>query len=236
MQIRYAYNYAQMSQWASDSLFLSIGEKPDLLLCTATGNSPIGLYKNMGEAYQESPGIFDRLRIVKLDEWGGIPMEEADSCESFIQHKILGPLNIPKSRYISFNSDPTDPEMECARVENEIGQGGAIDVCILGLGQNGHIGFNEPAEFLEPYCHIAKLSPESLQHNMTRFMTTKPKYGLTLGMATILRSKKIILLITGSGKKEIIAELLTKKITTHLPASLLWLHPQTECLVDRSCL
>lgn len=236
MQIRYADNYSEMSRLASDSLLLDLREKPDMLLCTATGNSPIGLYENMKEDYQKSPGTFDRLRIVKLDEWGGIPMEETDSCENFIRSKILDPLNIPKSRYISFNSDPTDPEMECVRVENEIGQGGAIDVCILGLGKNGHIGFNEPAEFLESYCHIAKLSQESLQHNMTRFMTTKPKYGLTLGMATILRSKKIIFLVTGGGKKEIIDELLTKKITTHLPASLLWLHPQTECLVDRGCL
>ena len=226
----------EMSQKAGNSLLLDLKNKPNMLLCTATGNSPIGLYKTLVESYRESSQIFKELRIIKLDEWGGIPINEPESCETFIQHKILDPLNISRDRYISFDSDPSEPEKECIRIQNEILKKGPIDLCILGLGKNGHIGFNEPATTLEPYPHIAELSQESLQHNMTRNMVHLPTYGLTLGMSNILQSKKIILLLTGLGKTEVIEELMTKKITPQLPASFLWLHPEVTCYVDASCL
>lgn len=111
-----------------------------------------------------------------------------------------------------------------------------IDLCILGLGKNGHIAFNEPGDTLHPYCHVAQLSPESMQHTMAQTMQTQPTYGLTLGMADILSAKKIILLITGSNKKSAIEKLLQSNLTTHLPASLLWLHPDVDCLIDENSL
>lgn len=224
--------YGEMSRRAGDSLLSEIGKKPNLLLCTATGNSPIGLYENLVEAKEESPQIFKELRIIKLDEWGGIPSNEPESCETFIQQKILVPLNIGSDRYVSFQSNPSDPGKECIRIQNEILKKGPIDVCILGLGKNGHIGFNEPDQSLEPFPHIAELSKASLQHNMTRNMAHLPTYGLTLGMSNILQSKRIILLLTGSGKMEVIEELMTKKVTPQLPASFLWLHPWVDCYVD----
>uniref|UniRef100_UPI0035937362 6-phosphogluconolactonase n=1 Tax=Pricia sp. TaxID=2268138 RepID=UPI0035937362 len=113
---------------------------------------------------------------------------------------------------------------------------GPIDICILGLGKNGHIGFNEPAKTLTPFCHVAKLSEKSLQHSMANTMKPKPAYGLTLGMADILRSKKIILLLTGSDKQDIIFKLLSKEITTQLPASFLWLHHDVSCFIDSNAL
>lgn len=236
MNIQNCAGYEAMSQMAANSLLSDLERKPNLLLCAATGNSPIGLYKCLAERYRQSPQIFRGIRIIKLDEWGGIPPDEPDSCETFIQQKILDPLNISGDKYISFKSNPSSPEKECLRIQSEIQEKGPIDVCILGLGKNGHIGFNEPATALEPYPHVAELSQESLQHNMTRSMNHLPTYGLTLGMANILQSKKIILLLTGSGKKEIIEELMTKKVTPHLPASFLWMHPQVECYVDTSSL
>lgn len=236
MNVHNCPGYREMSLMASESLLSDIKGKPNLLICTATGNSPIGLYKNLSDAYSRSPQIFRDVRIIKLDEWGGIPASEPDSCETFIQQKILRPLKVSNDRYISFKSDPPEPEGECIRIHNEILDKGPIDVCILGLGKNGHIGFNEPASALHPYPHVAELSQESLQHNMTRSMDRRPTYGLTLGMANILQSKKIVLLLTGDGKKDIIEALMTKKVTSGLPASFLWLHPQVECFVDRSCL
>ncbi|MCG2461223.1 galactosamine-6-phosphate isomerase [Flavobacteriaceae bacterium F89] len=236
MNIHNCTGYEEMSQKAGNSLLYDLARKPNLLLCTATGNSPIGLYNNLVKSYAESPHLFGGLRIIKLDEWGGIPLNEPNSCETFIQQKILEPLNVPNDRYISFDSNPSNPEGECIRIQSEILDKGPMDTCILGLGKNGHLGFNEPASMLEPYPHIAKLSPESLQHNMTRSMDHRPTYGLTLGMANILQSKKIILLLTGSGKKEVIGELMKKKVTPQLPASFLWLHPQVECYVDAGCM
>jgi len=113
---------------------------------------------------------------------------------------------------------------------------GPIDLCILGLGTNGHLGLNEPGPSLEPYCHKARLSKETLQHQMIASLQQKPVYGLTLGMMELLSSKKIILLITGQKKGQVIERLLTKKISSDLPASLLWLHKDVQCMIDSSCL
>ena len=161
-------------------------------------------------------------------------MDDPGSCETYIQDNILQTLNIGKERYISFDSNPESPEKECDRIRKELEQQGPIDICLLGLGQNGHIGLNEPAASLIPHCHVASLSEASLHHQMTGMMSSKPGYGLTLGMTDILLSKKIMLLITGAGKKDVIAQLMSKKISTWLPASLLWEHADVECFVDLS--
>ncbi|HUH46008.1 MAG TPA: 6-phosphogluconolactonase, partial [Arenibacter sp.] len=132
------------------------------------------------------------------------------------------------------NITTVDAKKECNRMENEMIERGPIDVCILGMGKNGHLGFNEPANFLTPECHIAELSQTSLMHSMTDSMAYKPNYGLTLGMANILQSKKIILLLTGPGKNQAVKGLLKKEISSVLPASFLWLHPNVHCYMDKS--
>lgn len=236
MKIYNCSDYDEMSDLCSDSIVSSLKENPGSLLCAATGNSPLGVYEKLANAYLKEPGTFKNLNIIKLDEWGGISFEDPNSCETFIQQNILGPLHISRKRYISFGSDLDSPEQECDRVQQEIQKKGPIDICILGLGKNGHIGFNEPAVVLIPNCHIAMLSEESLQHQMTNGMKNKPTYGLTLGMADILQSKKIMLLLTGTNKKRTISQLLSKQITTKLPASFLWLHHNVECYVDSNAL
>lgn len=232
MKIQYCAHYGEMSRLCGDAIVSGLRENPGQLMCTATGNSPAGVYQHLADAYLIGPQIFENLRILKLDEWGGISSADPNSCETFIQEKILRPLQISSDRYISFQSDPTSPEKECERIQREIGRNGPIETCILGLGKNGHIGFNEPAKALTPFCHVAELSEKSLQHPMATTMKHKPAYGLTLGMANILRSKKILLLLTGPDKQNIISQFLVKKITTQLPASFLWLHPNVECYVD----
>ena len=119
-------------------------------------------------------------------------------------------------------------------MQAELAKAGPIDCCVLGLGINGHLGFNEPAEYLHPGCHIARLSPTTLQHTMVGDMTSRPSYGLTLGMADILQAKMVLILISGSSKKEITREFLSERVTAELPASFLWLHPNAVCLLDRA--
>ena len=232
MKIRYCSDYHEMSHLASESILADIKLETRAWLGVATGNSPKKVYDNLGKLYNRNLGRFKNLGIVKLDEWGGIPMDASNSCETFIQNRILLPLKIPDKQYIAFASNPLDPQKECDRIQNEIDSIGALDVCILGLGKNGHIGFNEPAAFLQSKCHIAALSKVSMQHHMVDSLSDKPTYGLTLGMGDIIKSKKIILLITGVGKDEIVKELLTSKISTYLPASFLWLHANAECYID----
>lgn len=232
MKVHYCSDYHEMSHLASESILADIKLETRSWLGVATGNSPKKVYDNLGKLYNQNHDRFKNLGIVKLDEWGGIPMDASNSCETFIQKRILLPLKIPNKQYIAFASNPLDPQKECDRVQNEIDSIGALDVCILGLGKNGHIGFNEPAAFLQSKCHIATLSKVSMQHQMVESLSDKPTYGLTLGMGDIIKSKKIILLITGVGKDEIVKELLTSKISTYLPASFLWLHGNAECYID----
>lgn len=232
MKIKYCANYKEMSQLSCDSVISTLKKKPKQLICTATGNSPTGLYKELVNYYSVEPEVFKELSILKLDEWGGIDPNDANSCESYIRKHILTPLHISDDHFISFESNSNDPIAECKRIQQELNDNGPIDICVLGLGKNGHIGFNEPAKALNASCHIAKLSTNSLQHEMTTTMKNKPTYGLTLGMADILKSKKIILLIIGIGKEHILKQFLTQKITPFLPASFLWLHPNVECYLD----
>jgi galactosamine-6-phosphate isomerase len=232
MKIQHCSDYDEMSQSAYDSIVMDLKENPRQLICTATGNSPTGTYERLTRCFDDDPGCFKELIIIKLDEWVGIDSKEPSSCESYIQEKLTLPLRIHSTRYITFDSNPVSPEDECRRIQSEIELKGPIDICVLGMGQNGHIGFNEPSDSLMPYCHMAKLTPESLNHQMINTLAEKPSYGLTLGMADILQSRKIILCITGANKKEVIQNFLSKKITTGLPASFLWLHPNVECYID----
>jgi galactosamine-6-phosphate isomerase len=236
MNILYCADYEEMSQKCSSRIIDNLTEKPNQLLCAATGNSPERVYKNLSDAFLKDPEVFQKLTILKLDEWGGIVATDPNSCETFIQQKILRPLSISSESYISFASNAKSPERECGRIQDELQENGPIDLCILGLGKNGHIGFNEPSDKLIPHCHVAQLSKESLQHQMVVGMEGKPTYGLTLGMADILQSEEIILLITGTEKEHVMKNLLTQNITTRLPASLLWLHPNVHCFIDSNAI
>ena len=232
MNIKYCENYNQISQLAHDSIVSDLKKNPKQLLCLATGNSPTGLYKHISSTYKAQPQYFKDFNIIKLDEWGGLEMTNPSSCEFYLQEHILNPLEVSNDRFISFKSNATDPKKECKRIQTEIEKKGPIDICVLGIGVNGHIGFNEPADSLSANCHVAQLAQTSMQHQMVDHIKDKPCYGITLGMGDILQSKKIILLITGANKQPITEQLLTKKITTQLPASLLWLHPNVECYID----
>ncbi len=232
MKLHYCPNYETMSQLAHNLALSEIKAKSDALLGLATGSSPIGLYAKLKETYHANPTIFKDLNVVKLDEWCGIPMDNPASCEWFLKAHVLDHWRVSKERYISFNSDPKNLLVECRRVHLELQRKGPIDLCILGLGANGHLGFNEPLYTLVPFCHVAALSKESLQHQMIENLSEKPKFGLTLGMAEIVQSHKIILLVTGNHKDQTVKRFLSKEISTHLPASFLWLHNNADCILD----
>lgn len=236
MDIEFVSSYDELSFKSKDLIIECIKKKNDLLLCAASGDSPTGTYQLLASEFQENRELFSRLHVIKLDEWGGISMNQQGTCESYLQEYLIRPLQIPESRYISFNSNPDNPEEECVLVQNKIKETGPIDLCILGLGSNGHLALNEPDEFLQPYCHVAELALSSLRHSMTTGMESKPAYGLTLGMADIMNSKRILMLVSGIKKKEIVKQFLAQKISANLPASFLWLHPNVVCLIEKDTL
>ena len=133
-----------MSREAAARVTAAVAAKSESLLCAATGHSPAGLYQELIEEAQRKPDLFRSLRVVKLDEWLGVPASDAASCERFLKSRLLDPLAIAAERYISFDAQATDPLRECARIRGELKRHGPIDLCVLGLGKNGHVGLNEP--------------------------------------------------------------------------------------------
>lgn len=232
MKISYLENYEALSKKAAELVKDEVLKKSNLLFCAATGNSPTGMYAEMAK----SKALFQNMTVVKMDEWGIIPLDHPDSCETYLKKHLLEPLEITENRYITFVTTSHLIEEECERMENFIQHHGPMDICILGLGKNGHIAFNEPSEFLQPGFHKAILAESTIQHDPELSKGPEPAYGLCLGMQGIMQSKKIIFLITGKGKQDAIQQILERQISTQCPASFLWMHPNVECLIDMSSL
>lgn len=222
-----------MSQLAAELIVEEIRRKPDLLLCAASGSSPIRCYELLAEKRHAEPQWFDRLRVLKLDEWGRLPMDDPATCEAYLRHYLIQPLGISDDRYFTFQSNPSDLQAECQRIRSLLAEHSPIDLCLLGLGVNGHLGLNEPADSLQAFTHIAQLSASSKKHSMLDKATRQPEYGMTLGMAEILAARKIVLLVSGANKREPLGRLRSPQISTAFPASLLWLHRDVTCFYDQ---
>lgn len=232
--IHHCRDYTEMGRRAAARVIAAATAKSDLLLCATTGHSPAGLYQELVREGARQPDLLRHVRVVKLDEWLGMPPSDPASCEHYLQSRLVKPLAIEAERYFSFDAETKDPVRECARISGELDRQGPIDVCILGLGRNGHVAMNEPAPNLHPRCHVSTLSAETLGHGMISGRDVKPQFGLTLGMGDILASRHILLLVTGEAKERAIAKFLEATVTTDLPASFLWLHQDVEVLLDDS--
>jgi galactosamine-6-phosphate isomerase len=171
------------------------------------------------------------VRILKLDEWCGLAMEDPATCERYLRDWLVDGLQMG-DRYVGFDSRPADPEAECRRVAGWLARNGPIDTCVLGLGVNGHIGFNEPGPSLRRHAHVARLSEASLGHAMLERARGRPTCGLTLGMADVLHAGGGLLLVSGAAKQAALRRLLDGPISTDFPASLLALHRNLQVLCD----
>ncbi|MCX7827302.1 MAG: galactosamine-6-phosphate isomerase [Verrucomicrobiae bacterium] len=226
-------DYEAMSRRAADCIVEQIRSKPDLLMCVATGSSPRRAYERLAEKRQEQPQLFDRLRVLKLDEWGGLPPEHPGACETYVRRLLIEPLGVSAARYLTFRGDAAEMTAECERVREMMRQHGPIDLAVLGLGLNGHLGMNEPADELIAGPHVAPLSAETARHAMIRDANPPVRFGLTLGMGDLMQSRRIVLLVNGAAKREALRRLMSGRVTTQFPASLLWLHGGVTCFCDR---
>lgn len=224
-------DHEAMSHAAANWLARELKRQPEALLCLATGGTPTRAYDLLVEMRSAQPELFRRLRALKLDEWGDLAMTDPATCEVYLQRHVVQPLRLGK-RYFGFASRPRNAQAECARVQAWLKANGPIDICVLGLGVNGHLAFNEPAAALRPHAHVATLSRASLQHAMLNETQGRPKFGLTLGMADLLQARKILLVVSGTSKREPMKKLLSGEITPRFPASFLWLHPDVTLLCD----
>lgn len=225
-------DYQDLSSAAGKVIADEIKLNPSSLICIATGSTPTGAYKELARIVTVDSVDCSKLRIIKLDEWGGLAMDDESTCEVYIQKYIINPLGISSDRYIRFVSSPDNLQKECARISRELAQHGPIDLCLLGLGANGHLGFNEPAEYLQGPPHVAKLSEKSLSHSMVKANQSPISYGLTLGMDAIMQAKKILFLVNGKHKAGVFKEFKQAQINQYFPASMLWSHLNAICIHD----
>jgi galactosamine-6-phosphate isomerase len=233
MNLHYCKNYEEMSALGAELVIAEVKTNPELLFCAASGNSPSGLYARMEAKHQDSPDFFTKMRVIKLDEWVGLPADSTFTSEYDVQEKLLKKLQIGGGRYVSFDAQTSNPQAECDRIQGELDEIGPIDICVLGVGINGHLALNEPADFLQTYCHLAKLSETTLSSGMIEKVGVPLSQGMTMGMGNIFESKKIIVFFTGKGKKPALEKFLTREITSQLPVSMLWLHPNVHVLIDQ---
>jgi galactosamine-6-phosphate isomerase len=231
--IEVSADHEAMSRLAAEWLIDRIRSQPSALLCLATGATPMRTYELLAQRGRAEPHLFENVRIIKLDEWGGLAMNDPASCERHLRDSLIDPLGL-QDRYIAFNSEAADADAECKRITQWLAANGPIYVCVLGLGVNGHIGFNEPAESLRPHAHVAKLAAVSMQHSMLAQSKSRPTHGLTLGMADLLQSRNVLLLVSGEAKRPALKRLLDEQITPGFPASFLALHSDARVICDRA--
>jgi galactosamine-6-phosphate isomerase len=235
MRFQIEADHEAMSRCAADLILEELEKTPDLVLVAASGATPRRTYELVASSDRAKIGSSagSPIRVVKLDEWLGLAPDDPATCDRDLLTCLLQPLKIPPHNYLGFQSDPDDPEQECTRIREALAAIGRIDLCVLGIGTNGHLGFNEPGDSLPAFAHVAELSATSLRHGMLQAARSQPRGGLTLGMAEILSARRILLLASGPHKRAPIQTLASARLSTQFPASFLWLHDDVWCILDR---
>ncbi|HEY7497162.1 MAG TPA: glucosamine-6-phosphate deaminase [Vicinamibacterales bacterium] len=213
----------------------SLEENPRLVLGLPTGRTPVRLYHELASLFAHGRANFAEATTFNLDEFLGLTPEHPGSYRSFMTAHLFARVNLRPDRIHFLNGAAPDPVAECARYERAIADSGGIDVQILGVGTNGHIGFNEPARTLHARTHRVTLTPETKRANAALFggdPAAVPAEALSMGMATILQARAIVLLATGRTKAPTVAGLVRGPIATELPASFLQLHHDVEVMLD----
>lgn len=225
-------NYEEMSRKAANIISAQIIMKPDCVLGLATGSSPIGAYKQLIDWYQKGDLDFSQVTSVNLDEYQGLTHEDNQSYYYFMNENLFKHVNIDPSHTNLPNGRAANPDEECARYNAVIKNCGGIDLQLLGIGHNGHIGFNEPGEAFEKETHRVKLTESTIKANARLFEKEEdvPRYAFTMGIKTIMQAKKVVVVASGKEKAEIIKKAFFGPVTPEVPASILQMHNDV-CLV-----
>lgn len=235
MRVIVCENYEELSKKAAEIVSSQVILKPDCVLGLATGSTPIGMYGKLAEMHKKGDIDFSNVTSFNLDEYYPIKKDNEQSYSRFMNENLFSKINIDLKNTHIPNGEADDPELECEKYERLIKESGGIDLQILGIGQNGHIGFNEPDANLNSCTHLTNLTANTIKAN-SRFFDSYddvPKQALTMGISTILSAKKIILLASGSNKNRVVSALLKGGINTSIPATMLKTHPDVVLICDR---
>lgn len=234
MRILETKTYEEMSSLAAEFIGAQLLLKPRCVLGLATGSSPLGTYQKLVESYQAGRLDFSQARTVNLDEYCGLTGDNPHSYRYFMDHNLFNQVNIPRENTYLPNGAADDMEGEAARYEALIHSLGGVDLQLLGIGHNGHIGFNEPCDSFPPVVHTVELTESTIQANSRLFDRVEdvPTQAITMGVGTILKAERI-LLIAGADKWSILEEALYGKVTPQVPASVLQLHRDVTVIACR---
>ncbi|MEO2263812.1 glucosamine-6-phosphate deaminase [Lachnospiraceae bacterium HCP28S3_F9] len=238
MQIYKATDYKDMSRKAANIISAQVIMKPNCVLGLATGSTPIGTYQQLIEWYKKGDLDFSDVTTVNLDEYKGLPRTNDQSYYYFMHQNLFDQVNInPENTHLPNGMEPNS-EKECARYESLIHSLGGVDLQLLGLGHNGHIGFNEPGEAFEKETHCIDLQERTIEANKRFFASADdvPKQAYTMGIKTIMQAKKILVIVSGEDKADIVAKAFFGPVTPAVPASILQMHNDVTLVGDEAAL
>lgn len=238
MKIYVTEDYQAMSRKAASLLAAHVILKPDCVLGLATGSTPIGMYKELIAGYEAGDLDFGKVRSVNLDEYAGLAPTHDQSYRYFMQHNLFDHVNIDVANTNVPNGLAEDPEAECQRYNQVIHDMGGIDIQVLGMGHNGHIGFNEPADHFPLETHVVELQESTINAN-ARFFASKdevPKKAMTMGIRSIMQARQILVVVSGEDKAEIVKKAFFGPVTPQVPASILQMHPNVVLVGDKAAL
>lgn len=234
MKILVVKNYDEMSKVAAKELAEVISKKPEATLGLATGGTPVGMYKELIDMHKNNSLDFSKVTTVNLDEYVGLSGEHDQSYRYFMDSNLFNHVNIRKEYTYVPNGLAEDMLKECVNYDKRIEELGGIDVQVLGIGSNGHIGFNEPSDTLSLGTHVTELAESTIEANSRYFESKEevPTKALTMGLGAIMKAKKILLMVSGESKAEIMDKVVNGKITTQVPASFLQMHKDVVLIID----
>lgn len=236
MNIR-VYKDADSIGAAAATLFAAcVTQKPDCVLGLATGSSPIPTYRKMAELYRDGAVDYSGVTTYNLDEYVGLDHAHDQSYYYFMMENLFRHINVKAENIHVLSGIAPDPEQECRDYESAIAASGGIDLQILGIGRNGHIAFNEPADSFAPVTHIVELTESTIDANKRFFASADdvPRRALTTGIGTIMKARAIVLIATGADKAEAIRAMAKGPVTPRCPASILQFHPNVTVMADEA--
>ena len=238
MKIYMTEDYQTMSRKAANILSAQIILKPNSVLGLATGSTPIGMYKQLVIWYEKGDLDFAQIKTVNLDEYVGLEPTHEQSYRYFMQNNLFDHVNINPANTNVPDGLVADPQAECDWYNQVIRKLGGIDIQVLGMGHNGHIGFNEPGNAFELETHVVDLSERPIQANARFFASADevPRQAMTMGIKSIMMAKKILILFSGEDKAEAVWKAFAGPVTPQVPASILQLHPYVTLVGDKAAL
>lgn len=233
-----AKDYKELSRKAANVIAAQVIMKPDCVLGLATGSSPIGTYEQLIEWYKKGDLDFSKVSSVNLDEYKGLNPENDQSYRYFMNTHFFDHVNIDKANTSVPDGLEPDSDKACRKYDEIIEKSGGVDLQLLGLGHNGHIGFNEPCDVFPSGTHCVDLAPSTIEANKRFFASEAdvPRQAYTMGIKSIMLAKKIVVVVSGEDKSDILKKVVCGPITPQVPASILQLHPDVVIVADEAAL